>query len=163
VTINGGYEMPSWYDIKAMTPARAIDADQLDESADMVKGLIEAQVAAGIPTSRIFIAGFSQGGAVVYHTAFSRYASTLGGVLALSTYAPGFNDGVQLSAAQKSTPVLCLHGTQDEVVLHPMGRAAYDFLSAQGVQLQWNEYPMGHEVVIEEIRDIAAWLAKKLA
>jgi phospholipase/carboxylesterase len=25
VTINGGYEMPSWYDIKAMSPARSID------------------------------------------------------------------------------------------------------------------------------------------
>lgn len=163
VTINGGYEMPSWYDIKAMTPARAIDEHQLDESADMVKGLIEAQVAAGVPASRVFIAGFSQGGAVVYHTAFSRYPGTLGGVLALSTYAPGFHDGVRPSAAQKATPVLCLHGTQDEVVFHAMGRMAHDFLAVQGVQLEWHEYPMGHEVVIEEIRDIATWLGKKLA
>jgi len=162
VTINGGYEMPSWYDIKAMTPARAIDHDQLDESADLVKGLIDAQVAAGLAATRIFIAGFSQGGAVVFHTAFVRYQGTLGGVLALSTYAPTFNDEVQLSDTQKATPVLSLHGSQDEVVLYPMGRSAFDYLQQWGVDAQWREYPMGHEVVIDEIRDIGAWLAQKL-
>ena len=36
VTINGGYAMPSWYDIKAMSPARAIDEAHLDASADQV-------------------------------------------------------------------------------------------------------------------------------
>ncbi|WP_455921945.1 alpha/beta hydrolase [Pseudomonas putida] len=163
VTINGGYEMPSWYDIKAMTPARAIDADQLDESADMVKGLIEAQVAAGVAASRIFIAGFSQGGAVVLHTAYVRYKKALGGVLALSTYAPSFSDEVQPDDTQRATPALCLHGDQDDVVFNAMGRSAHDYLAQWGVDVQWREYPMGHEVVIEEIRDIAQWLAQKLA
>jgi len=163
VTINGGYEMPSWYDIKAMTPARAIDVDQLDESADLVKGLIEAQLAAGIKASRIFIAGFSQGGAVVLHTAYVRYQGALGGVLALSTYAPTFNDEVQPGDTQRATPALCLHGDQDEVVFNAMGRAAHDYLAQWSVDVQWREYPMGHEVVIEEIRDIAQWLAHKLA
>ncbi len=162
VTINGGYEMPSWYDIKAMTPARAIDHHQLDESADMVKGLIEAQVAAGINAKRVFIAGFSQGGAVVLHTAFIRYDGALGGVLALSTYAPTFNEQVQPSDTQRQTPVLSLHGTQDDVVLTTMGRSAHDHLKQWGVDAQWHDYPMGHEVLLEEIRDIAAWLAKKL-
>ena len=29
VTINGGYAMPSWYDIKAMSPARSISEEEL--------------------------------------------------------------------------------------------------------------------------------------
>ena len=33
VTINGGYAMPSWYNIIAMSPARAIDQGQLEASA----------------------------------------------------------------------------------------------------------------------------------
>ena len=41
VTINGGYAMPSWYDIKAMSPARAIDRDELEASADRIIELIE--------------------------------------------------------------------------------------------------------------------------
>ena len=43
VTINGGYAMPSWYDIKAMTPARAIDEAQLEASAEQVVALIKAE------------------------------------------------------------------------------------------------------------------------
>jgi phospholipase/carboxylesterase len=58
VTINGGYEMPSWYDIKAMTPARAIDEAQLEESAEQIIALIKAEQAKGINLSRIFLAGF---------------------------------------------------------------------------------------------------------
>ncbi len=70
VTINGGYAMPSWYDIKAMSPARAIDEAQLDASAAQVIDLIEAEQAKGIDLARIVLAGFSQGGAVVLHTAY---------------------------------------------------------------------------------------------
>lgn len=80
--------MPSWYDIKAMTPARAIDEAQLEESAEQVISLIKAEQAKGISLSRIFLAGFSQGGAVVLHTAYIKWQEALGGVIALSTYAP---------------------------------------------------------------------------
>src|SRR5687768_12531830 len=80
VTINGGYAMPSWYDIKAMSPDRAIDRDQLEASADRIIELIESERASGIDASRIFLAGFSQGGAVVLHTAFLKWQGPLGGV-----------------------------------------------------------------------------------
>ena len=90
VTINGGWSMPSWYDILAMSPARAIDQEQMESSAQTVIELIEAQRDGGIDPARIVLAGFSQGGAVVFHTAFLRWQGPLAGVLALSTYAPTF-------------------------------------------------------------------------
>jgi phospholipase/carboxylesterase len=162
VTINGGYAMPSWYDILAMSPARAINREQLETSAQQVITLIEAQRDSGIDPSRIILAGFSQGGAVVLHTAFLRWQFALGGVMALSTYAPTFGEDTGLAEAQKQLPVLCLHGTRDDIVLPAMGRAAHDFLSAAGVSVTWRDYPMGHEVVNEEIRDIADWLEHRL-
>ncbi|PMX03620.1 carboxylesterase [Pseudomonas sp. FW215-R2] len=162
VTINGGYAMPSWYDIKAMSPARAIDRDELEASADHVIELIEQQRASGIDASRIFLAGFSQGGAVVYHTAFLKWQGPLGGVLALSTYAPTFSDELELSASQQRIPVLALHGQFDNVVQNSMGRTAYEYLKAHGVTVTWQEYPMEHEVLPEEIRDIGVWLSKRL-
>lgn len=163
VTINGGYAMPSWYDILAMSPARAIDRAQLEASALQVMTLIEAQRDSGIDPARIILAGFSQGGAVVLHTAFLRWHGPLGGVLALSTYAPTFSDEVQLSASQRAIPVLCLHGRNDDVVLPAMGRTAHDYLQAQGVPVTWKDYPMSHEVINEEIRAIALWLDSRLA
>ena len=162
VTITGGYEMPSWYDILAMSPARAISREQLDESAKRVLDLIETERASGIDTSRIFLAGFSQGGAVVLHAAFLKWQGPLGGVLALSTYAPTFSDELDISASQQRIPVLCLHGQYDDVVQNSMGRSAYEHLKARGVTVTWQEYPMGHEVLPEEISDIGAWLTERL-
>ena len=162
VTINGGYAMPSWYDIKAMSPARSISEQELNESADTVVALIEEQKRAGIDASRIFLAGFSQGGAVVFHTAYLKWQGALGGVLALSTYAPTFSNELELSASQQRTPALCLHGQYDEVVQNAMGRTAYEHLKRLGVSVTWQEYPMGHEVLPEEIRDIGAWLTERL-
>ncbi|WP_349572649.1 alpha/beta hydrolase [Azotobacter salinestris] len=163
VTINGGWSMPSWYDILAMSPSsRAIDEEQLEESARHVVGLIEAQRQAGIDPARIVLAGFSQGGAVVLHTAFLRWPGPLAGVLALSTYAPTFNR-LELDVERTRLPVLHLHGSRDEVVPPALGRAAHDALATRGVPVEWREYPMGHEVIADEVHDIAAWLAERLA
>ncbi|UTW09026.1 alpha/beta hydrolase [Pseudomonas benzenivorans] len=162
VTINGGWAMPSWYDILAMSPARAINQEQLEASAQQVIALIEAQRDSGIDPARIVLAGFSQGGAVVLHAAFLRWQGPLGGVLALSTYAPTFADEIRLADSKKQLPVFCLHGTFDDVVQPTLGRAAHDYLATQGVDVAWREYPMAHEVLPEEIRDIAEWLAQRL-
>jgi phospholipase/carboxylesterase len=162
VSINGGYAMPSWYDILAMSPARAIDHDQLEASAQALLTLMEAQRDSGIDPARIFLAGFSQGGAVVLHTAFRRWQGPLGGVLALSTYGPTFNDQMTLSASQQHIPVYCLHGKNDDVVQYGMGRDVYERLQTLGVTVTWQEYPMGHEVLPQEIADIGAWLDAKL-
>ncbi len=162
VTINGGYEMPSWYDIKAMTPARAIDEDQLQASAEQITGLIEEQRSKGIDLTRIFLAGFSQGGAVALHTAYITWQEALGGVIALSTYAPTFSEEHELTACQQRTPALCLHGVHDPVVYPSMGRTAFEYLNTWGVAARWQEYPMEHEVIIEELGDIHDWLSKRL-
>ena len=162
VTINGGYEMPSWYDIKAMSPARSISMEELEASSKMVTDLIKEQKSHGIDASRIFLAGFSQGGAVVFHTAFMKWQGALGGVIALSTYAPTFSNELELSASQQRIPVLCLHGQYDDVVQNAMGRSAYEHLKTRGVTATWREYPMGHEVLPQEIQDIGAWLTTRL-
>ena len=162
VTINGGYEMPSWYDITAMSPARSISLEELEISAQTVMDLIEAQKRTGIDASRIFLAGFSQGGAVVYHTAFLKWQGPLGGVIALSTYAPTFSDELELSASQQRIPTLCLHGQYDAVVQNAMGRTAMEYLKHHGVTVTWQEYPMGHEVLPQEIERIGQWLSERL-
>ena len=163
ITCNNGYVMRGWYDIAHFEQInRAPDVHGIVRSVEAVRELIQRENERGIPCSKIILAGFSQGGAVVYHSAFLRWQGPLGGLLALSTYAPTFSEDLQLDAPRRNLPVLCLHGSQDEVVPPFMGRAAYDALIAQGVAAQWREYPIGHEVVLEEIQDIAAWLQQRL-
>ena len=65
VTINQGYVMRSWYDIKSMDLHNRADMQGVLESEVKVRALISEQISAGIPASNIVLAGFSQGGVVV--------------------------------------------------------------------------------------------------
>lgn len=160
VTINGGFPMPSWYDILGMAPARAINHEQMQASANTVLALVDEQIAAGVPAERVILAGFSQGGAVVLHAAMQSNLA-LGGVMALSTYGPTLEALVE---GKTSSPlsIFCAHGLNDEMVKTTLGRQAHDLLQTAGHQLEWHDYPMGHEVCPEEIADIRQWLVARL-
>jgi phospholipase/carboxylesterase len=163
VTVNNGYEMRAWYDIKAFTPEGRADAAGLAGSTRRVAAYLRAEIAGGVPASRIVLAGFSQGGAVAL-SAGLRFGERLAGLLAMSTHLP-FPETL---AAEKSTtnahlPILMCHGRLDPVVPFGMGTEARDVLRAQGYTVEWHEYPMQHEVCAAELGEIARWLRARLA
>lgn len=164
VTCNGGYEMRAWYDIISLEPgSRRVDVAGLLASREAVRGLIEREVERGVPAERIFVAGFSQGGALAYTTALT-HPERLGGVIALSTYIP--EQQVLLDEATEanlSIPIFAAHGTLDDVVSLELGIKARDFLAAQGYGLECKTYPMPHSVCIEEICAVGAWLRTLMA
>ncbi len=160
VTINNGYVMPAWYDIKQMDVDRHVDLEQLQQSAGWVHDLIAREVERGVPTERIIIAGFSQGGAVSYEAALS-YPSKLAGVMALSTYFPTAST-VTVQAAQQQLPVLICHGSRDPVVPETLGLASKMALETMGFKPEYRTYPMEHAVCPQEISDIARWIGKQL-
>lgn len=162
VTINMGMSMPSWYDIINLSTPRKINLGQLQESADSVIQLIDSQRKQGIALNRIILAGFSQGGAVVMHTAYIAYPENVGGVMALSTYAPTFNENTIFVDGKLTIPSIHLHGTADNVVDINFGKKAYTFLLNHGVNATWHTYSMRHEVCDEELSDIAKWLKERL-
>lgn len=162
VTINGGYIMRSWYDIKSMDLHDRADLDGVKQSEVLVRELIEAQIASGIPANKIVLAGFSQGGVMSLFTGL-RLANTLAGIMALSCYLPtGDKMPEGLSQANINTPVLQMHGEQDDVVPLMAGKMAFDLLSKAGYQTQWHTYPMAHSVLPNQLADIGAWLQKAL-
>ncbi|NLZ79233.1 MAG: alpha/beta hydrolase, partial [Gammaproteobacteria bacterium] len=124
---------------------------------------MEQQRDSGISPKRLFLAGFSQGGAVVLHTAFLRWNAALGGVLALLTYAPTFEQVTALSPLQTQIPTLCMHGINDPVVPLFMGQAVQQQLQDWGVDVTWYDYPMEHAVCPEQIGDIGQWLSAQLS
>ena len=87
VTINNGYPMRAWYDIRSLTTHGRGDAAGIAESVAMVHAVVAAERAAGIPAARIIIAGFSQGGAIALHAGLTAL-ERLGGIVAASTYLP---------------------------------------------------------------------------
>jgi len=162
VTINNGYVMRAWYDITGLSRGNPEDAAGIRESENVVRGLIESQVAAGIAANRIVIAGFSQGGAIALQSAL-RYPQRLGGLLALSTYLPLANSlAAEATSVNRDLPILMCHGTRDPVVPLALGSDARDLLTRAGYHVDWRTYPMEHSVCMEEIADIGAWLAQIL-
>jgi phospholipase/carboxylesterase len=162
VTINQGYIMRSWYDIKSMDLHNRADMEGVLESEIKVKALIKEQIDSGIPASNIVLAGFSQGGVVGMFTGL-RYPEKLAGIMALSCYLPNADTlPEQLSAANSDTAILQQHGDNDEVVPLSAGKMANSLLKAKEYPVKWQTYPMAHSVHPTQIRDIATWLVAQL-
>ncbi len=163
VTINGGYVMPAWYDIRGTDLISRQDDAGIRQSERAICALIEREVARGIPAKRIVLAGFSQGCAMALHTGL-RYPQALAGIMALSGYLP-LADSLEAerSSANAHTPVLMAHGSQDPVVVPARGEASRDLLLGLGYAVQWHSYPMPHSVHPREVADIAAFLTQVLA
>ena len=161
VTINGGVVMPAWYDIISLDVARKLNVEQLIDSAQSVIDLVEREINRGIASERIILAGFSQGGAVVYHAALS-YSKPLAGLLTLSTYFPTANI-IQYSESNRQLPIEIMHGRYDPVVVPKLGEMARDDLIVAGYQPQWRTYSMEHQVCMPEIQDIAQWITARLS
>jgi len=159
VTLNGGFPMRAWYDILHMehSPGRN-HPDHIYESVDDISILIEQQVAAGVPEERIVVAGFSQGGAVALH-AVVRHPRKLAGGLILSAYEllPGSREA-QATAENADTPLFFGHGTHDATVPCDRGMAAAERAREAGHPVDVCTWPMAHEVCMEELHTIGAWL-----
>jgi phospholipase/carboxylesterase len=164
VTCNGGYVMPAWYDIITLdSTSRVVDEAGILHTRQQIRQLIMRENQRGIPTSRIVLAGFSQGGAIAYTTALT-HPERLAGIIALSTYIPSQTlIESELSAANAGRPVFAAHGTEDDVVAPELGIRARDYLINKGFPISWQEYPMPHSLCIEEVLDIGEWLNQLVA
>lgn len=158
VTINNGYVMRAWYDIKVLGATGQEDDTGIRESEALMRQAIEREIQAGIPADRIVIAGFSQGGAIALQTGL-RYPKRLAGILALSTYLPlRATVEKEANAATRDTPILMCHGSRDGVIAQQIGEMSRDILTQLGYAVQWRSYPMEHQVCAQEIVDISSWL-----
>lgn len=163
VTLNGGMAMRAWYDIATLDRNGAVDDAGIAASRLRLQRRITKEIESGIAAERIVVAGFSQGGAIAYHTAL-RHRPRLAGLLALSTYLPGA--GAVISAedlTDRSLPMMVMHGAHDPALPMALGQMAAEQISTLGFTPQWRAYPMAHQVCFEQITEIGRWLAECLA
>jgi phospholipase/carboxylesterase len=160
VTINNGYEMRAWYDIIGIDRRSTEDFAGITASTAGITALIALENERGIATSRIALAGFSQGGAMALHIA-TRHPEKLAGVIALSCYLPLSRDlETERVAANQATPIFMAHGAQDPVVPHALGEESRRLLGSAGYPVEWHVYPMPHSLCEPEIADVRAFLKK---
>jgi phospholipase/carboxylesterase len=155
VTINQGMRMRAWYDVFQLGGGPEDEAG-IRASQKLLEDMIAAEKKRGL--SKIVLAGFSQGGAIVLQTAL-RHPERLAGVLALSTYLPLHATLVaERSDASRDLPIFMAHGQYDDLI--PLHRAeeSRQALEHLGYKVQWKTYPMPHSVCPQEIADISDFL-----
>jgi phospholipase/carboxylesterase len=162
VTINGGYAMRAWYDIRELSPAGRDDEQGFADAQQRIESCLARERAAGIAANRLVLAGFSQGGAVALHAGL-RHREALAGIIALSCYLPlRARLAAELAPANRATPILMCHGLGDEVVHCRFGELSRDVMCSAGLTVDWRSYPMGHTLCPDEIVAISAWLQQRL-
>ncbi len=164
ITVNGGMKMRGWYDIVHLPidaqRRRCEDRKGLEQSAQIVNSLIAQENQRGIATDRIFLAGFSQGGAVALFAGL-RLQSRLAGIIALSAYlADAATTGAEKSGQNQTTAIFMGHGTQDPLIPLSIGQDSRDRLTALGYNVEWHSYAMPHSVHPQEIDHIGRFLLK---
>jgi phospholipase/carboxylesterase len=162
VTINGGMAMRAWYDILGFNRGVPHDEVGIRASDVEVRALIQRENQRGIPTNRIVLGGFSQGGAISLFCG-PRYPEKLAGIMALSCYML-LEDllPTERTRVNYATPIFLAHGNQDPVVDFRRGLEAKQLLEAGGYPVEWHPYVMPHSVCPQEVADIANWLRKVL-
>ena len=164
VTINDGMIMPAWYDILSLEgPRLGEDEPGIRSSAALVRALIERERERGLEAAQIVLAGFSQGAALALFVA-DRHEETLAGLMVLSGYEllADTREAEQRDANAR-TPLLLCHGLDDPMVPIARGREAFESHAVNGRPAAKHEFPMAHQMCMEEIEVIRAWLAERFA
>lgn len=162
ITINGGMPMRGWYDISGMEIAQKQDEVGIRDSIRLLDALIDEEIARGIPSANIVLAGFSQGGAIVLSGGI-RSKHKLCGIVALSTYLPiAEKTDAEASDANRDTPIFMAHGMLDPTISHALGEMSREYLKQRRFHVDWHPYPMAHQICAEEISDLKRWLGARL-
>ncbi len=158
ITVNGGRPARAWYDVLGDPADVPPDEAGISESAGRINRLLNGERRRGMPSEHIVLGGFSQGGAMALHCGL-RYPHRLAGIVVLSgelLLPERLAD--ERHPANANTPILMIHGTEDEAV--PMADAARgrDRLREHGYVVEWQEFTAGHTVPMEAVATVDAWV-----
>lgn len=163
VTLNGGMRMPSWFDIRGLSPGSAEDEQGIKAASGLLQTYIMEEEKQGIKRNRIVVGGFSQGGAVALYSAFTHPGSSLAGIIALSTWLPLYKTFPGAVVTNQSTPVLQCHGQDDSLVAHSFGKMTSELVKSFCPNVEFKTYAgMDHSSCDQEVEDIKEFISKWL-
>ncbi|EOD52397.1 acyl-protein thioesterase 1 [Neofusicoccum parvum] len=167
ITINMGMRMPGWYDITSLSDInqRSEDEAGIKRSMEYFHGLVKEEMNKGIPSERIVLGGFSQGGAMSLLSGVTS-PEKLGGIFGLSCYLLLQNkirEMIPEENPNKDTPIFMGHGDVDPVVRYEWGQRTASKLKEWGWKVDFKTYQgLPHSADPEEIDDLEAYLRERL-
>lgn len=154
VTLNAGFQMPSWFDLKTLDMYGPEDEDGIKKATTNVQTMIQSEISAGIPANRIIVGGFSQGGALALHAGLTS-TQVLGGIVALSCWLPLHKSFPDARKTSDTVPIFQCHGEVDPVVPYKFGQLSHYSLKTFMKNAQFTSYPgLSHSSSQQEMDDI---------
>lgn len=162
-----GMRMPGWYDVSDFSDLanRVEDEAGIVRSQGVFHSLIAEEIAAGIPSERIVLGGFSQGGAMSLMSGIT-CPTKLGGIFGLSCYLllqGKVRDMVPKDSPNKDTSIFMGHGDADPLVRVDWGKGTAERLKEWGYGVEFKSYPgLPHSASPTELLDLERWLAQRI-
>ncbi|NTW48375.1 MAG: phospholipase [Chlorobiales bacterium] len=158
-----GPEMHAWFHIEFIPTGITVDLQQAAAARQMLIGFIDELITAyPVDPAQVFLMGFSQGAVMTYTMVFSQPEKFAGAVVMSGQMPPqSFLERVPVEKL-RDFPIFVAHGVFDEVLPVKLGREGKKYLESLPVKFVYHEYPMGHQVSLESMADISAWLTNRL-
>lgn len=100
----------------------------------------------GFSPKNIFLIGFSQGASLAMEIAL-RLPFAIGGIVPIAGFIKFRNTlSNEATKESKATPVLLLHGSQDEIIHVIASEKAHDFFKERGNPVYFKRYDGGHKI-----------------
>ncbi|PAV84088.1 hypothetical protein WR25_21186 [Diploscapter pachys] len=162
VTLNMGMSMPAWYDLYGLDPNAREDEEGIAQASQLVHNMIDQEIAAGIPASKIIVGGFSMGGALAIYAGLT-YPQKLGGIIGLSSFflqRTKFPGNYQTNL---QTPIFLGHGANDFLVPLTFGQMSEQLIKKFNPNVQLKIYPgMAHSSCTEELQDVKKFITERI-
>jgi phospholipase/carboxylesterase len=131
----------------------------VESREEMLRFLGEATEKYPTPEEKLIVAGFSQGALMALDSGL-RTAQKIAGIISMSggLYEHDLPD----LRRHAGFPVLIGHGTADDVVPILYARRARRVLEDAGLDVEYHEYPMSHQVAAEEAADVRGFIGRVL-
>jgi|TARA_B100000959_G_scaffold137825_2_gene144848 phospholipase/carboxylesterase len=117
-----------------------------EQTFALTNSLISQVLKDGFASKDIYLIGFSMGAGLCYHVAL-RLDFPIGGIIPIAGFIHNsdrlFNDATDIS---RQTPILILHGTEDEIVTVDKVQNAHDLLKEHGYCVRMETYKAPHKI-----------------
>jgi phospholipase/carboxylesterase len=152
-----------WFNIEFTAQGIVADVEQARSSLHKLPGFIDELVETyGVDERCLYLMGFSQGAMMSLALALRHPERIAGAVIMSGRFPAQVLEGEPESVALGGKPFLVTHGIYDPVLPVEEGRRIKERLGELEVELTYREYPMGHEVSMESLRDVSTWLSRAL-
>lgn len=152
-----GVNRYAWYNVDFSSGRPDINAEQETASRQLIRKFIQ-EVKEKYSIDELYLGGFSQG-AIMSQSIGLIHPDEVQGIISLSgRVLQEIRPLVQHDKYLHQLKVFLAHGVQDQTLPIHFAREAKEYLESLGVQLTYHEYPIGHQVSSEVLKDLNAWM-----